>query len=117
MLRDRGLCLRVRESFVAFAKTVCYSWSLLVLRLCCRRRSSDVITRRHDSRALFTVWAAQLHFGFTKAGFGTVAGDIRHAKLCSEMVDYLRRGLDELFARSEERRVGKECRSRWSQYH
>ena len=23
----------------------------------------------------------------------------------------------ELFARSEERRVGKECRSRWSPYH
>ena len=25
--------------------------------------------------------------------------------------------LVELFARSEERRVGKECRSRWSPYH
>ena len=24
---------------------------------------------------------------------------------------------DELFSRSEERRVGKECRSRWSPYH
>ena len=24
---------------------------------------------------------------------------------------------DSLFARSEERRVGKECRSRWSPYH
>ena len=24
---------------------------------------------------------------------------------------------DELFTRSEERRVGKECRSRWSPYH
>jgi len=26
-------------------------------------------------------------------------------------------GLAECFARSEERRVGKECRSRWSPYH
>ena len=26
-------------------------------------------------------------------------------------------GLDEVVARSEERRVGKECRSRWSPYH
>ena len=25
--------------------------------------------------------------------------------------------LDALFTRSEERRVGKECRSRWSPYH
>ena len=26
-------------------------------------------------------------------------------------------GLDAAFVRSEERRVGKECRSRWSPYH
>ena len=26
-------------------------------------------------------------------------------------------GLDDSFVRSEERRVGKECRSRWSPYH
>src|SRR2546425_10604994 len=28
-----------------------------------------------------------------------------------------RRGLGEAYKRSEERRVGKECRSRWSPYH
>ena len=28
-----------------------------------------------------------------------------------------RRGLDAVCIRSEERRVGKECRSRWSPYH
>ena len=27
------------------------------------------------------------------------------------------RGKDDVIARSEERRVGKECRSRWSPYH
>ena len=27
------------------------------------------------------------------------------------------KGLDEKLERSEERRVGKECRSRWSPYH
>src|SRR2546423_13075142 len=27
------------------------------------------------------------------------------------------RGIDEIRSRSEERRVGKECRSRWSPYH
>ena len=31
--------------------------------------------------------------------------------------DMLRQGLRNVRARSEERRVGKECRSRWSPYH
>src|SRR2546430_13523272 len=31
--------------------------------------------------------------------------------------DNLARMVDELMLRSEERRVGKECRSRWSPYH
>ena len=34
----------------------------------------------------------------------------------SDVVDY-RPDPDEIVARSEERRVGKECRSRWSPYH
>ena len=29
----------------------------------------------------------------------------------------MRRDIVKLFKRSEERRVGKECRSRWSPYH
>ena len=32
-------------------------------------------------------------------------------------VMFIMAGADKLFARSEERRVGKECRSRWSPYH
>src|SRR3989441_4014471 len=32
-------------------------------------------------------------------------------------IRYIRRGRFEEYARSEERRVGKECRSRWSPYH
>ncbi len=35
----------------------------------------------------------------------------------SVIVSYKVSGLDEICARSEERRVGKECRSRWSPYH
>ena len=31
--------------------------------------------------------------------------------------NYLSGGVDPNFNRSEERRVGKECRSRWSPYH
>ena len=35
-------------------------------------------------------------------------------KICDAISDAI---LDALIARSEERRVGKECRSRWSPYH
>ena len=31
--------------------------------------------------------------------------------------DYLQKAVEALNDRSEERRVGKECRSRWSPYH
>ena len=37
---------------------------------------------------------------------------LKHRLLCDEPTT-----LDELLIRSEERRVGKECRSRWSPYH
>ena len=35
-------------------------------------------------------------------------------KICDQISDAI---LDEILTRSEERRVGKECRSRWSPYH
>ena len=43
------------------------------------------------------------------------------AQVCRDIEDYLvpylRLGAGERAMRSEERRVGKECRSRWSPYH
>ena len=49
----------------------------------------------------------KLHIGHT---YCTVATDA--------MARYKRlTGCDVMFLRSEERRVGKECRSRWSPYH
>src|SRR5256885_7723188 len=35
----------------------------------------------------------------------------------NDFVEFFSRCQDELVTRSEERRVGKECRSRWSPYH
>ena len=35
----------------------------------------------------------------------------------SELYPLLRDGVSDMHCRSEERRVGKECRSRWSPYH
>ena len=51
------------------------------------------------------------------------AGDRRAPKMVvtSEQGKFLLKrrpkGKDDLYRRSEERRVGKECRSRWSPYH
>src|SRR2546430_16463799 len=39
------------------------------------------------------------------------------ASECAVHPDRMRRFVQEAKARSEERRVGKECRSRWSPYH
>ena len=42
---------------------------------------------------------------------------IETAKKKSGIIIFLEQFKDLLVARSEERRVGKECRSRWSPYH
>src|SRR3712207_7222800 len=39
------------------------------------------------------------------------------ARMCLAYPSFLRAAHANLVARSEERRVGKECRSRWSPYH
>ena len=36
---------------------------------------------------------------------------------CGEPMQELKAGVTDAAVRSEERRVGKECRSRWSPYH
>ena len=40
-----------------------------------------------------------------------------YAKLEKNLIDILKEQQMKLGYRSEERRVGKECRSRWSPYH
>src|SRR5260370_25615098 len=39
------------------------------------------------------------------------------AEMASIVEESMLSGIDRLYIRSEERRVGKECRSRWSPYH
>mgnify|MGYP000851302239 CR=1 FL=1 len=38
-------------------------------------------------------------------------------RVIGNLISVLEKGLRKLLCRSEERRVGKECRSRWSPYH
>ena len=58
--------------------------------------------------------------GMRKARFGGYEpDDVRAAlqALCTEYEQRLGRAEAQARKRSEERRVGKECRSRWSPYH
>ena len=50
--------------------------------------------------------------------YANVIVDISHEKLDKTFQYLVPEGLEnEIEPRSEERRVGKECRSRWSPYH
>ena len=46
---------------------------------------------------------------------GEVVLEISKELLIKDLKEF--NSIDKLFLRSEERRVGKECRSRWSPYH
>ena len=69
--------------------------------------------------------AYQEYFGMLQSNSVTLAGQEAGAAdievLPDEEINILVAGIDnceaELFGRSEERRVGKECRSRWAPYH
>src|SRR3712207_6320465 len=43
--------------------------------------------------------------------------ELSHLEIIGSIVAMLNKGVKGKLARSEERRVGKECRSRWSPYH
>ena len=55
-------------------------------------------------------------FDAIKGGYPQLCIDYVEADL-SVRTARLARGYEAICARSEERRVGKECRSRWSPYH
>ena len=46
-----------------------------------------------------------------------LGADSTIASLCDDIVEHYEKYRANLLTRSEERRVGKECRSRWSPYH
>ena len=61
-----------------------------------------------------------LTFSSLLSGIGVLPGvkvDLGLVKLPNFAGETVTQGLDSLRSRSEERRVGKECRSRWSPYH
>ena len=51
-----------------------------------------------------------------QTGRGERAYDI-YSRLLKDRIVFIGTPIDDTIARSEERRVGKECRSRWSPYH
>src|SRR2546427_3672744 len=74
------------------------------------------------SSDLFTIQEGKLYLLQTRAGKRSaaaavkVAVDLVHEAVIDQHTALLRVNPRDL-ARSEERRVGKECRSRWSPYH
>ena len=61
---------------------------------------------------------AALAFSFLGAGvFALIQGGLDEPPANSGEIESLRNEIRALLLRSEERRVGKECRSRWSPYH
>ena len=62
------------------------------------------------------MWEAQKRFGKLKWK-QVLAPAIKYAQDGFEVSDQLQERRDNASKRSEERRVGKECRSRWSPYH
>ena len=54
---------------------------------------------------------------FVTGALGNPAAAALEPGIAARVAAQLERGGRVLFTRSEERRVGKECRSRWSPYH
>ena len=85
-------------------------------------RASDIATAQNVSRSTVTSalkalsarglieYSPYSHIRLTPQG-EPLAREIAHRNLI------LRRFFQDVSSRSEERRVGKECRSRWSPYH
>ena len=60
-------------------------------------------------------FSANYDYVFTSGGIGPTHDDVTMESIAKAFGQAMR--LDEQMCRSEERRVGKECRSRWSPYH
>ena len=73
----------------------------------------DVCRKAHADDETYNN-ATQRDYGRSMQPFVVELSKAMHAALCAQIVDGLQ--MTEVL-RSEERRVGKECRSRWSPYH
>src|SRR5258706_667868 len=88
-------------------------WSVTGVQTCAlpiselqERTNSRLISAEQRTRLLTLLMAASPK---GLVGLGCVHGDAEGGTLAEQ--------IDEVLKRSEERRVGKECRSRWSPYH
>ena len=76
------------------------------LNICYHQRSSDFVT--HFGNDVYLAWRLM---EYVASEVGIKPGYLYHT------IDSLHSYKKDWVKRSEERRVGKECRSRWSPYH
>src|SRR2546426_265988 len=62
-------------------------------------------------------WELETHLNYTQVGTTAFDGRVAPTEGQTRLAAELTHGLTDHWERSEERRVGKECRSRWSPYH
>ena len=94
----------IRERALALVRRHCEKMDVLLLDDNVALRRLSLLRDAHGRRRLARVYVFEF----------TVTGEQRHVGSISMFGQHL--GQIEL-DRSEERRVGKECRSRWSPYH
>src|SRR3989440_10025972 len=99
---------------------------LLVLLFACQARGTPRRPREFDGGHAFSYLQQQMQFGprIPNTPAHERTGDWILAQLRTradtvavQAITHVTRQGDTLHLRSEERRVGKECRSRWSPYH
>src|SRR3989442_9579529 len=79
---------------------------------CGRDWSSDVCSSDLGTMAEINRGVGRLVKAVYRTGWRAKEDGMRH-----KVAEVLSRAAEEIETRSEERRVGKECRSRWSPYH
>src|SRR5688572_14888543 len=111
--RERGLIHWVLSSLMVAEERITTKFAGLVAAHGTEEEATFLSTQQVDEARHMQFYAR--FQGEVVADPATVGAHVERAR--AEVSDAFRHIFDEELVRSEERRVGKECRSRWSPYH